>query len=147
MSKLAINESAVRNNKRKRCNGTNPNARPEMKRWNPFNITNIESFSSINIGNGYVTSTGDPLPTMAYLSWHPVALGKPNQGPTAFNRVGESFFLRYLRFKGYIEIKRFPVYQMHYRLRLIRTDGLELKNPLDYLSLFKKIEKNWKVGP
>lgn len=140
MSKLSTIESSVRNIKRKRANGTNPNAKPEMKRWNPFNPVNTESFLAIQIGNGWATSAGDPIPSSGYCAWHPVRLQKPSEGAGPHNRIGESFFLRFLRFKGYIEIKKFPVYQMHYRLRLVRCNGITMTQPLDYFTVYKNVE-------
>ena len=141
MSKLAVNESVVNNRKRKRANGTNPNAKPEMKRWNPFHIVSTEDFQAIQIGNGYTSTSGDAPPSYGYFAWHPILLRKPSQGSSAFNRIGEDYFCRFLRFKGYIEIKKYPVYQMHYRLRLVRcAGGTTLSEPLDYLTNFKNVE-------
>ena len=56
------------------------------------------------------------------------------------NRIGEKYFLRYLRFKGYIEIKKFPLYQAHYRLRLLRCENVTLSSTANYLTLFKNVE-------
>lgn len=140
MSKVNIGDSVIRNRKRKRVNGNNPSNRPEMKHYNPFNSTEItENFDAITICNGYY-ATGNP--SRGFQSWHPIPMGKPPIGALPTSMVGNEMFLRYLRFKGYIEIKVYPQYKAHYRLKLVRCEGLQLNNVNDYLALYKNIELN-----
>lgn len=140
MSKVAFNESVVRNNKRKRVNGNDSSRRPEMKQWNPFFPESSESslsYNAIQIANCYSPSGS---PQGGFGAWTILPLSKPTDSFRAGGKIGKEIFLRYLRFKGYIEVKFYPQYKMHYRLKLIRSENVELTNLTHYFNLYKNTE-------
>lgn len=146
MSRVGIGDAMIRNTKRKRVNGNNPSKRSEMKQYNPFfsSITSSVVYDAIRISNVYLPSN-IPADSANYTfgSWYPIPIRKPgasNPSAGVSGMIGKEIFLRYLRFKGYIELLKYPQYKIHYRLRLIRSHSIVFNSLVDYLSVFKNKE-------
>lgn len=80
-----------------------------LKMSNAYEIYNIYE----PIGNAAATSSG---------SWKLIKMVDPYSGTTSYERVGLKYYLRYIKFKGYINVEAFLPVTIHYKLVLIKTD-------------------------
>lgn len=140
MTKISLSTEACYNRKRKRAKGANPNVKPEMKNYDAVNpAATPYHYDAIQISNT-IGATGKP--SNGHSSWFPILLNKPLAGTSGSEVVGQSYLLKYFRFKGYIEVLKYPFFKMRYRLKLIRTVNLNLQSFDDYLALYRNTESN-----
>ncbi|QCH00634.1 Cap [Circoviridae sp.] len=131
--------------KRKRVPGANPDKKPEIKQFNPRDGTGgfdgINFFPLVKVNQA---TTDNWLPYRLYpLSW-------PLLGTGANERIGNSFFLKAIRLKGYIEINRCVFRPIRWRLKLFRLEkpmplwymtGNYTQQTGSYLELYKNCER------
>lgn len=106
--------------KRKRMKGTDGSKKVEIKQWNPRSDGEGDTYNAMIFIN-----TVNPTYHSVNLcsSWLPMKLYNPSVGNESYQRVGKSYFLKYLRFKGYLRVENRCVVGCRWRLRLIRTDN------------------------
>lgn len=103
--------------KRKRIPGANADKKPEVKQFNPCDGTGgldgmeIYPFVKERPGSAYQLH----LWRMKPLIW-------PVVGTSFYNRIGNQFFLKSLRFKGYLVIHGNVIRPIRWRLKLYRFD-------------------------
>lgn len=134
--------------KRKRMSGTDPSKKPEVKQCNVIEGES-QNFSAISlipivIGTGGVKATNVMGPYRLHLLQYPAA------GNEAYERIGNSFFLKSLRLKGYVALSSRIFRPINWRLYLYRFDGPSPWEEDDetsvtlstshYLSLFKNVQ-------
>lgn len=109
--------------KRKRMVGTNAKSKVEVKQWNPRYPGEGDTYNSVNLVNPFNVSLYNPAVVGG--SWMPFDINLPSQGTSAHQRIGNSIFLKYLRFKGYLRVyKRAPI-GVRWRIRLLRCDNFK----------------------
>ena len=116
--------------KRKRMPGANHVIKPEVKTFDPFhNVNEVGVFT----GNDFANMTCIPQAAQAAFRGanFPVALAHPVQGDEANERIGNRYFLKYLKFKGYIYVTRTNPWTSHWRLVLIRTSNVPVATFID----------------
>lgn len=130
--------------KRKRMKGTSAKKVVEVKQWNPRYVGDADSFSSCDLFNICTTSAISPV---SGSSWMPFKINWPEKGTNGYNRIGNSIFLKYLRFKGYARVYNLAVHGIRWRLRLIRADGFKFLEPSGQgIQLMKQYLNMWKAG-
>ena len=130
--------------KRKRMKGTNAKKVVEVKQWNPRYTGDSDSFDSVNIYNLCSNTLISPAGAS---SWMPFKINWPLTGTNSYNRIGNSIFLKYLRFKGYVRVYNRAVHGIRWRLRLIRADGFKFLEPSGQgIQLLKQYLNMWKAG-
>lgn len=124
---VAFNPPVRTSGKRKRMPGTNKNGNEECKKCQMFAGTNslekiYDLFQFTNQAGlfGNTTDIGLTIPVRG--SWIPVPVVHPTQGAYGYNRVGQSYFIKYFRMKGYCLVKANMIRPAHWRLRLIRVE-------------------------
>lgn len=116
--------------KRKRMVGTNSKSKVEIKQWNPRYENEGDTYNAVNLYN--VFNTGLFEPAIAGASWIPYEIHLPQQGTSAGQRIGNTIFLKYLRFKGYMRVYRRLPLGLRWRIRLLRCDNFKFVDiPVD----------------
>lgn len=123
MSSVVFNPPVKTSTKRKRMPGVNKNASDEVKKAACFittstlnNIYQLFDFSNIYGAYGIDGS-------IIYRgSWMPIEILHPTIGYNAWNRIGNSYFIKYFRFKGYVCVKANNPHPIHWRFKLIRVE-------------------------
>lgn len=108
--------------KRKRMKGTNGTKKVEIKQWNPRYIGEGDTYNAINIYSVMNINYDNPVTLSA---WLPQRLHMPDRGTAPYQMIGNSIFLKYLRFKGYIRVYNRNIVGTRWRLRLLRTNNFE----------------------
>lgn len=120
-SQVMFNTPSAFTKKRKRMVGTNAKSRVEIKQWNPRYPGDGDSYAAANLYSLFNVAYFDPA--VVGSSWIPYDIHMPQQGTAASQRIGNTIFLKYLRFKGYLRVyKRLPV-GLRWRIRLMRCDN------------------------
>lgn len=132
--------------KRKRAPGANPDKKPEIKQFNPYDgsasFIGITFFPLLRMNQALTT---DFLPyRLEPLVW-------PIMGTSANQRIGNSFFLKAIRLKGYVEIFRNVLRPIRWRIKLFRFEkpipeewyltGNYTQQTNLYVRLFKNFEE------
>lgn len=120
---VVFNPPLRTSSKRKRMPGTNKDAKEECKKMAMFTATtNIQDiyqlFKFSSVLGAYTSDSSHVIRG----SWMPIEVRHPAQGTNGFNRIGQSFFLKYFRLKGYCTVRSNCVRPIHWRLRLIRVE-------------------------
>lgn len=118
-----FNTPSAYTKKRKRMVGTNPKSQVEIKQWNPRYAEQDTSYEAVNLYNVLNTSMYQPLDAAG--SWYPCEVYWPKQGTASNQRIGNTFFLKYLRFKGYIRVYRNLPIGLRWRIRLLRCQSFK----------------------
>lgn len=127
MSKIVLNgnSGSVYAKKRKRVKGADHHLRNEVKQFNPF-VT--QNGSRVGYGSFYISNIWDPDLTnitnanVCYGAWRPIIVHHPDYGSSNFNRIGNQYFMKYLRFKGYIWVGANIYRDISWRLVLYRSN-------------------------
>lgn len=121
--------------KRKRMPGANHVNKPEVKAYDPFhNVAEVGVFSSIDICN--MTCVPIAAQNAVKGSNFPISLDHPVLGEEANERIGNRYFLKFLKFKGDIYIRRTNPWTAHWRLVLVRTSNVPVATFLDQYYTF-----------
>lgn len=127
--------SASAAGKRKRMPGANHVNKPEVKAYDPFhNAADVGVFSSIDIPN--MTCIPAAQQTVFHGANFPIALSHPILGDEANERIGNRYFLKFLKFKGNIYVRRTNPWTARWRLVLIRTSNVPTATFVDQYYTF-----------
>lgn len=118
-------DSTIVSKKRKRVlNGyLHPN-KPEIKKFDFFDGGVAEQGQyRMHIAREFVpTLIPFQPPSGSWGCYELVEMGTPSQGTSSYNRVGQKFFLKYIKFKGHISIHISLPFTIRYKLILIKSD-------------------------
>lgn len=140
MPTILFNSSSGRNytKKRKRMPGTDMTLKPEMKVYDGLNpSSNADVFTEriwCNLG-----AAGD-YPDNVSFSWNPFMIAPPFNGNGVNQKVGKNYVLRFLKFKGFISVRKRCPMPISWRLVLFRytdADGGTITRS-GYLGYFSK---------
>lgn len=121
---------AMYTKKRKRVKGADHHLRNEVKQYNPF--VSVSSVNRNNYGSFYISNiyypnkTGEQYESVKYGSWDPIMLHDPDPGAGSAEAIGNQYFLKYLRFKGYINVSDGCYRDVSWRLVLYRSNNGKL---------------------
>lgn len=143
-SQVLFNTPSAFTKKRKRMVGTNAKHKVEIKQWNPRQLGEPDTYNAVNLNNIFNLASRDA--NILGGSWLPFQVYMPTQGTGSYQRIGNTIFLKYLRFKGYMRVYQRNPLGIRWRLRLLRCDNFvfeeytdanaALRNYKKYLGLF-----------
>lgn len=110
--------------KRKRVKGADHNVRREVKQFNPFVNQNdsLDNYGSFYMSNIYdPNKTGETEADIKFGSWYPIVVNGPRMGTGKSERIGNQYFMKYMRFLGYIAVTGYVYRDMNWRLVLYRS--------------------------
>ena len=116
--------------KRKRVKGANHVKKAEIKYYNPLvtmgDPATRNNYGSVMMSNiFYPNTTGFPNASTRFSSWVPYPLHFPDIGSNYWEMIGDKMKLKWLRFKGYIQMTKLCISAVNWRLVLYRREQPE----------------------
>ena len=136
---FSVTDGGVVGKARKRLRGDN-NRKPEIKKCG---LTGLDTYPIWVCVCNYEHNVPSVQQLSTYVYNHsPKAITMPSQGSSGSTYIGNSVFLKYMRFKGFLTNLIANPIQIRWRLCLIRIDWSGLDSPIfsgldKYLALYK----------
>lgn len=147
------NSGSVIAKRRKTVKGANHHKRDEVKQYNPFitmkpsemETANRDNYGAVVISNLMSASSVPSGHSEYWSSWIPYKFADPDQGTKRYERIGDQYFLKYLRFKGYVTCHGNVHMAINWRLVLVRCteDIFPAASGLARADNYGSLFRNW----